>query len=259
MRWSWAEGQVDRRRRDDARGQRGDEVDRAPRRRDVSGTWKAYLTKHAKEAGIEDPTDDQLRQFDRKRKGKKTSNDDGESPSDPDARITKIKGGTTGFAYRAEHAVDLDTEIVVAADVKPADQADGETVKDTVVDAQGNLNDATKRECRITEVVADKGYHKTETLVWLGDRDTRTYVAPRRDKRKPRWDDKPESWQEAHRENQRRTGRDKGKQLQRKRAERVERSFTHVSRPVAHDAHGSAGLSRSAGAASSRSWRTTSA
>lgn len=43
-------------------------------------------------------------------------------------------------------------------------EADGETVKDTVVDAQGNLNDATEQECCITEVVADKGYHKTETL-----------------------------------------------------------------------------------------------
>jgi transposase len=199
-------------------------------RRDGGGTWKTYLTQLAKEAGIEDPTDDELRQFDRKRKGKKTSNDDWQSPSDPDARITKMKDGTTGFAYKAEHAVHLEIEIVVAADVKPADQADGETVKDTVVDAQGNLNEATKQECRIAEVVADKGYHKTETLVWLGDRGIRTYVAPRRDKRKRRWDDKPEGWQEAFRENQRRTGRDKGKQLQRKRAELVERSFAHVSR-----------------------------
>lgn len=126
-------------------------------RRDGGATWKQYLTKLAKEAGIEDPTDDELRQFDRTRKGKKTSNHDWQSPSDPDARITKMKDGTTGLAYKAENAVDLETEIVVAADVKPADAADGETVKDTVVDAQGNLNDASKQECRIAEVVADKG------------------------------------------------------------------------------------------------------
>ena len=79
-------------------------------RRDGGATWKAYLTRLAKEAGIEDPTDDQLRQFDRTRNGKKTSNDDWESPSDPDSRITKMKDGTTGLAYKAEHAVDLDTE-----------------------------------------------------------------------------------------------------------------------------------------------------
>src|SRR5215831_2127388 len=197
-------------------------------RRDGGASWKAYLTKLAKEAGIAEPTDDQLRQFDRTRKGKKTSNDDWQSPSDPDARITKMKDGTTGLAYKAEHAVDLDTEIVVAADVKPADAADGETAKGTVTDAQGNLNDATKHECRIAEVVADKGYHKTETLAWLGERDIRSYIAQRRDLRKRRWDDKPEGWREAVYENRRRVARDKGKQLQRRRAEVVERSFAHV-------------------------------
>jgi transposase len=197
-------------------------------RRDGGGTWKGYLTKLAKEAGIEDPTDDQLRQFDRARKGKKTSNDEWESPSDPDARITKMKDGTTGLAYKAEHAVDLETEIVVAADVKPADAADGETVKDTVIDAQGNLNDSTKLECRVAEVVTDKGYDKAETLVWLGEHGIRSYVAPRHDKRNRRWDDKPEGWQDAVYENRRRTSRDKGKQLQRRRAEVVERSFAHV-------------------------------
>ena len=197
-------------------------------RRDGGASWKAYLTTLAKEAGIADPTDDQLRTFDRQRKGKKTSNDDWQSPSDPDARITKMKDGTTGFAYKAENAVDLETEIVVAADVKPADAADGETVKDTVVDAQGNLNDATKQECRIVEVVADKGYHKAETLAWLEGREIRSYIAVRNDKRKRRWDDKPDGWREAVYENRRRGLRDKGKQLQRRRAEVVERSFAHV-------------------------------
>jgi transposase len=197
-------------------------------RRDGGATWKAYLTKLAKEAGIAEPTDDQLRTFDRQRQGKKTSNDDWQSPSDPDARITKMKDGTTGLGYKAENAVDLDSGIVIAADVKPADAADGETVKDTVVDAQGNLNDATKHECRITEVVADKGYHKAGTLAWLDERGIRTYIPPRRDLRKRRWDDKPEGWRQAVYENRRRVARDKGKQLQRRRAEVVERSFAHV-------------------------------
>jgi transposase len=197
-------------------------------RRDSGATWKEYLTKLAKESGIEEPTDDQLRQFDRTRKGKKTSNDDWQSPSDPDARITKMKDGTTGLGYKAEHAVDLDTDVVVAADVKPATEADGETVKETVVDAQANLNEATKQERSISEIVADKGYHKTETLVWLGEHDIRTYVPKHRDKRKRRWDDKPEGWREAVYENSRRVGREKGKALQRRRAEVVERSFAHL-------------------------------
>ena len=168
------------------------------------------------------------RQFDRTRKGKKTSNDDWESPSDLDARITKRKDGTTGLGYKAENAVDLDTEIVVAADVKPADAADGETVKDTIVDAQGNLNDATEQECRIVEVVADKGYHKAQTLAWLDEREIRSYIPARNDKQKRRWDDKPDGWREAVYENRRRVAREKGKQLQRRRAEVVERTFAHV-------------------------------
>jgi len=45
-------------------------------RRDTGDDWKAYLTKLAKEAGIEDPTDEDLRRFDKKRKGKKVSNKD---------------------------------------------------------------------------------------------------------------------------------------------------------------------------------------
>jgi transposase len=138
------------------------------------------------------------------------------------------EGRDDGLAYKAEHAVDLETEIVVAADVKPADAADGETAKDTVVDAQGNLNDATKSECVISELAADKGYHKTETLVWLRERGIRSYVAARRDKRQRRWDDKPDGWREAEYENRRRTNREKGKQLQRRRSEVVERSFAHV-------------------------------
>ncbi len=78
------------------------------------------------------------------------------------------------------------------------------------------------------QVVADKGYHKASTLAWLYEREVRTYIPQRRDKRKRRWDDKPEGWREAVYENRRRVERDKGKQYQRRRAEVVERSFAHL-------------------------------
>jgi transposase len=197
-------------------------------RRESGENWKEYLTKLAKEAGIENPTDADLRRFDRKRKGKKVSNDDWESPSDPDARITKMKDGTTHLAYKAEHAVDLETNIVIAATIQPGDAADGETIKKTVVEAQGNLNDATNHECRITEVAADKGYHKNETLAWAVEQRIRTYIPEREDKHNRRWDDKPESWRVACEQNRRRTSRPKSKALQKLRSEYVERTFAHV-------------------------------
>ena len=197
-------------------------------RREGGDTWKQYLTKLAKEAGIEEPTDAELRRFDKKRKGKKTSNDDWQSPTDPDARITKMKDCTTHLAYKAEHAVDLDTDIVVAATVHPADAADGETIKETVVEAQGNLNDATQQECRITEIAADKGYNKTETLVWAEERGIRTYIPEAEHKHNRRWTDKPAGWRRACVENRRRVARSKSKELQRRRSELAERSFAHV-------------------------------
>lgn len=56
--------------------------------------YKGYLRKLAKEAGIEQPTDEELRRLDRKRKGKKTSNQEWESPTDPDAEIVRLKDGS---------------------------------------------------------------------------------------------------------------------------------------------------------------------
>ncbi len=197
-------------------------------RREGGDTWKQYLTKLAKEAGIKDPTDAELRRFDRKRKGKKTSNKDWQSPTDPTARITKMKNGTTHLAYKAEHAVDLETNVVISATIHPGDAADGETMKDTVVDAQGNLNDATESECRIAEIAGDKGYNKTETLVWAKQRGLRTYIPEAESSHKRRWDDKPEGWREACYENRRRVARKKSKLLQRRRCELVERTFAHV-------------------------------
>ena len=64
---------------------------------------------------MENPTDEELRRFDKNRKDKKVSNDDWQSPNDPDSRIARMKDGTTHPAYKAEHVVDLDTDLVLAA------------------------------------------------------------------------------------------------------------------------------------------------
>lgn len=78
--------------------------------RRVSGEkWKAYLQRLAREAGIEDASDEDLRRFDRKRKDKKVSNEDWESPTHPGSRIAKMKDGRTHLAYKAEQAVDVDS------------------------------------------------------------------------------------------------------------------------------------------------------
>lgn len=46
------------------------------------------------------------------------SNDEWQSASDPDSRIGQMKDGRYHLKYKAENAVDLETEIIVAAEVR---------------------------------------------------------------------------------------------------------------------------------------------
>ena len=92
-------------------------------RRDTGEGYRGMLARLAQESGIETPTAEDLARLDRKRKGKKLSNQDWVSKSDPEAKIAKMKDGTTHLAYKPEHAVDLDTGAVVAAELHPATRA----------------------------------------------------------------------------------------------------------------------------------------
>ena len=84
--------------------------------------YREMLERLARESGVETPTAEDLARLERKRKGKKLSNTDWVSKSDPEAKIAKMKDGTTHLAYKPEHAVDLDTGAVVAAELHPADE-----------------------------------------------------------------------------------------------------------------------------------------
>ena len=43
-----------------------------------------------------------------------------------------MKNGTTHLAYKPEHAVDLDTGVIVAAPIHPADEGDTTTLSPTL-------------------------------------------------------------------------------------------------------------------------------
>jgi transposase len=213
-------------------------------RRDNGDDWKEYLRKLAAEAGLDNPTDEELRRFDRQRKDKKVSNDEWTSPSDPDSKIAKMKDGTTHLAYKAEHVVDLQTELILAAPIYPADQPDSATLLESVVSAQVHLIEAetelpleevaAKGETAVAEVtaieeaVADKGYHKAETLADCRAARVRTYIPEKQRKGERVWTDKPPAWEKAYRNNRRRLSGNRSKRLQKLRSEKVERTFAHV-------------------------------
>jgi transposase len=200
-------------------------------RHDTGEDWKAYLRRLMQEEGLieegDDPTDEELRRFDKKRKDKKVSNAEWGSPTDPDSRITKLKDGRTHLAYKAENVVDLKTDLILAAEIYHADDPDTNTLVDSVMAAQHHLSQVGLKHS-IDEVAADKGYHKAETLELAESLSLRTYIPEPKRKHERVWTDKPEEYQRAVTNNRRRTRRVKGHRLQRQRSELVERTFAHM-------------------------------
>jgi len=135
-------------------------------RRDNGEGYREMLTRMAKESGIGTPTAEDLIRLDRNRKGKKLSNADWQSPTDPDAKIAKLKDGRTHLAYKPEHAMDLDTGAVISAELQAADQGDTTTMPGTLARAVEHLAavDAAPTPTAPAELIADRGYHSRAGL-----------------------------------------------------------------------------------------------
>ena len=197
-------------------------------RRDTGEDYQAFLTRLAKESGIETPTREDLARLDRRRK-KKTSNKEWTNPHDPDAKVTKMKDGRTHLAHKAEHAVDVETGAIVAVTLQGADTGDTTTIVETataaadqIEDAQADLNEPQALE----EIIADKGYHSNQTMIDLDAVGLRSYIAePDRGRRD--WSEVPEAQAPVY-ANRRRTRGRRGRRLMRRRGETIERSFAHV-------------------------------
>jgi transposase len=207
-------------------------------RRDNGESYEEFLKGLAQESGIATPTREDLTRVDRKRK-KKGSNEEWVNPHDPDARITKMKDGSTHLAHKAEHAVDMDTGAVVAVTLQEADLGDTTTVKETLAAAGTVVAELIEREADtrpaekpqvnlggVEEVVADKGYHSGPVLKEMQAAGVRTYIPEKKQAGKRHWVGKEEEREVVY-ANRRRLERPKGKRLLRKRGELIERTFAH--------------------------------
>jgi len=205
-------------------------------RRDSGQGYQEFLTDLAKQSGIETPTREDLAKLDRRRKNK-GSNDDWENPHDPDAKITKMKDGTTHLAHKAEHAVDMDSGVILAVNVCDAVIGDTKTICDTITQASANLRAIADDE-RVSEkisaqwaseTVADKGYHSNDTMRDLQEMQLRSYISePDRGRRNWRNTDDGLDARDATYANRRRIKGERGKGLMRQRGELLERSFAHA-------------------------------
>ncbi len=197
-------------------------------RRDTGESYQDFLTRLAAASGIKTPTREALARLDRRRK-KRTSNKDWQSPSDPDAKIAKMKDGRTHLAHKAEHAVDLDSGALVAVTLRGADVGDTTSRVDTASAAAEQAeasHAASPAPAALAEIVADKGYHSNQTLIDLEAGAVRSYIAePNRGRRD--WTKTPEAQHPVY-GNRRRVRGARGKRLLRCRGEYVERSFAHM-------------------------------
>jgi len=206
-------------------------------RRDTGVGYDEFLTDLAQQSGIPTPTREDLARLDRKRK-KKASNAEWVSRSDPEAGITKMKDGSTHVAYKAEHAVDMETGAVIAVTVHAGHEGDTTTIEETLAETAENLAELIEWEAEkvpeqepqvslhaLSEVVADKGYHSDETVLAIEQAEARSYIPePKRPLRN--WKGKADE-QKAVYANRRRIKGNYGKQLLKKRGELIERSFAH--------------------------------
>src|SRR4051795_12278194 len=196
--------------------------------RDDGRTYREMLQQMAKESGIESPRADDLVRIDRNRKGKKLSNKEWISRTDPQAKIARLKDGRTHLAYKPEHAVDLDTGIIVAAALHPADNGDTTTIAGTLSAAEKNLAhiNAAPTSDKPSELVTDKGYHSRALLKDLDGGAGKTRIAEPTQPGFSRWhgDNKARAAVYANRT---RLSSGVGKKAMRRRAEIVERSFAH--------------------------------
>ena len=83
----------------------------------------------------------------------------------------------THLAHKAEHAVDLETGASVGVTVQDADEGDTTTSRATLMAAAEQIETVRPGGHALIEVVADKGYHSSESLVDLESVGVRSYIS----------------------------------------------------------------------------------
>lgn len=190
--------------------------------------WE-YVKSLAAAEGVDTEDAAAVRRFDRKRPGRKTSNDDWHNPHDPDAKIGKTKRGSTRMIYKSEHVIDLDTGAILDADVRPGNEADTDDLANRLSEADKRLKKALgidEDETLSKTLTGDKGYFKLAEVAALQAAGLRTVISdPVSNRRQDKLD---RSERQALRSAQRAVGAIYGKDLLKRRGMYIERSFAHL-------------------------------
>jgi len=201
--------------------------------RNTEESYREYVRELARQAGVDADDPAAVARFDRKRKGRKTSNDEWHNPDDPDAKIGRTKHGACDMVHKPEHIVDLESGAIVAAEVWPGDAGDTADLAGRVIGAVERVEDLhgaehREGESRVQSLTGDKGFHDAvELTVMQHETGVRTVIGDANAGRR-RLDKLEPEVRAAVQRAARAVKSQSGKGLLKKRGEMIERGFAHV-------------------------------
>jgi len=208
---------------------------RALENRNTGEAYWDYVRRLAAEAGVDAEDAAAVRRFDKQRPGRKTSNKEWVNPNDPDAKVAQAKDGATDMLYKPENIVDLDTGVILSAEVRRADEGDTEGLSERACMAAARveaMREATaaagKKPLPLASATftADKGYYCVGELEVIQAFGIKTVISDPLSNRRV---DKLGGSQRAVVRRARRTVKSGyGKALLRRRGMHIERSFAHI-------------------------------
>lgn len=188
-----------------------------------------YVKKLAAQNGIDPEDTKAVRRFDKKRKGRKTSNQDWVNPHDVEAKVGRTKDGATDMIYKPEHISDLESGAIVHVEVRPGDAGDSEAMSERVMEAVQMVAQVVPKDkaWQIGQsVTADEGYFAVAEVAALQAAGCRVVISdPQARRRKCAvGSEERKVLAKARRSVRSRSGR----ALLRKRGEHLERGFCHL-------------------------------
>jgi transposase len=201
--------------------------------RNTEESYREYVRKLAAAHGVNPDDAAAVARFDRKRKGRKTSNKDWHNPDDPDAKIGRTKDGACDMVHKPEHIADLESGAIISAEVRPGDAGDARNLCGRVLAAVERIETLHSRahcegQSHVKSLTADKGYHDALELAMLHhESGLRTVMGDAAAGRRRLERMEPEL-RTAVQRTARAVKSASGKKLLRARGEHLERGFAHV-------------------------------
>lgn len=198
--------------------------------RNTDVDYWTYLKKLAADTGIDPDDTKAVRRFDKKREGRKTSNEDWGDPHDPEAKVGRTKDGACDMDCKPEHLTDLDTGAIIRVEVRAGDTGGSEGLCERVIRGCETLSracDDPKQEKVGERLTTEEGYFSLEELCAVQCEAIRTIMGdPHASKR--REGKLCKVGRQTLRTARVAVQSKSGKALLRKRGEQLERSFAHV-------------------------------